>query len=145
MCGVNIEEDASWPTFNPDFIFLEARTEAPADLLRIQPICDFRNISVDILEVTVFVDQGKIIHFPFEAPGNALTLPSLVSPTLFSTRRNPSRSAAHQHTWLTSKWKSTDRGLDVFQQHAMNDAFNLANRIQEQRAVQQFEVTYLKV
>lgn len=43
-------------------------------------------------------------------------------------------------------WKiSLDRGLDIFQHFLAGDAFNLANRFQEHRAVKQFEVTYLRV
>ena len=43
-------------------------------------------------------------------------------------------------------WKiSLDRGLDIFQQYPMNDAFNLANRLQQYRSCKGFEVTYIKV
>jgi len=42
-------------------------------------------------------------------------------------------------------WKiSLDRGLDIFQRYEMNDAFTLANRRQDQRAVKAFEVTYIR-
>ncbi len=41
-------------------------------------------------------------------------------------------------------WKiSLDRGLDIFQHYAMNDAFALANRMQEFRSCKAFEVTYI--
>ncbi|UOM36740.1 BREX system Lon protease-like protein BrxL [Acuticoccus sp. I52.16.1] len=50
-----------------------------------------------------------------------------------------------RHIVTDTGWKiSLDRGLDIFQQYSMNDAFSLANRMQEQRAVKQFEVTYLR-
>ena len=43
-------------------------------------------------------------------------------------------------------WKiSLDRGLDIFQQYPMNDAFNLANRLQQYRSCKAFEVTYIKI
>jgi len=43
-------------------------------------------------------------------------------------------------------WKiSLDRGLDIFQRYEMNDSFALANRLQKQRSVKRFEITYLKV
>jgi len=43
-------------------------------------------------------------------------------------------------------WKiSLDRGLDIFQQYAMGDAFNLANRLQEYRSCKAFEITYIKI
>jgi len=42
-------------------------------------------------------------------------------------------------------WKiSLDRGLDIFQQYAMNDTFSLANRLQQYRGCKAFEVTYIK-
>ena len=41
-------------------------------------------------------------------------------------------------------WKiSLDRGLDIFQQYAMNDAFSLTNKLQEYRSCKAFEVTYI--
>jgi len=43
-------------------------------------------------------------------------------------------------------WKiSLDRGLDIFQQYAMNDAFSLSNRLQQYRGCKGFEVTYIKL
>ena len=42
-------------------------------------------------------------------------------------------------------WKiSLDRGLDIFQQYAMNDVFSLANRLQEYRSCKAFEITYIR-
>ena len=53
-------------------------------------------------------------------------------------------TAHARHIITDTGWKiSLDRGLDVFQQYPMNDAFSLANRLQAQRAVKQFEITYL--
>jgi len=47
---------------------------------------------------------------------------------------------------LDTGWKiSLDRGLDVFQRYEMNDAFTLANRRQDQRAVKAFEVTFIQL
>ena len=41
-------------------------------------------------------------------------------------------------------WKiSLDRGLDIFQQYAMNDSFSLANRLQQYRGCKSFEITYI--
>jgi len=37
-----------------------------------------------------------------------------------------------------------DRGLDVFQNYEMNDAFTFANRLQQHRACKAFEVTFIK-
>ena len=55
-------------------------------------------------------------------------------------------TAHARHIVTDTGWKiSLDRGLDIFQQYQMNDAFSLANRLQEHRAVKQFEVTFLRV
>lgn len=54
-------------------------------------------------------------------------------------------TAHARHIVTDTGWKiSLDRGLDIFQQYQMNDAFSLGNRLQEQRALKQFEITYLK-
>lgn len=51
-----------------------------------------------------------------------------------------------RHIVTNTGWKILlDRGLDIFQRYEMNDAFALTNRLQEQRAVKAFEVTYLRV
>jgi len=51
-----------------------------------------------------------------------------------------------RHIVTDTGWKiSLDRGLDIFQQYQMNDAFQLTNRIQNQRACKAFEVTFIKV
>ena len=50
-----------------------------------------------------------------------------------------------RHIVTDNGWKILlDRGLDVFQRFEMNDAFSLANRIQEQRACKAFEVTFIR-
>jgi ATP-dependent Lon protease len=56
-------------------------------------------------------------------------------------------SALHaRHIVTDAGWKILlDRGLDIFQRYEMNDAFAFANRMQEQRALKAFEVTYLRV
>ncbi|WP_031305002.1 BREX system Lon protease-like protein BrxL [Sphingobium quisquiliarum] len=49
-----------------------------------------------------------------------------------------------RHLVTDRGWKiSLDRGLDIFQKFELNDAFNLANRLQAYRQVKAFEVTYL--
>ena len=51
-----------------------------------------------------------------------------------------------RHIVTDTGWKILlDRGLDIFQRYEMNDAFAFANRMQDQRAVKAFEVTYLRV
>jgi ATP-dependent Lon protease len=50
-----------------------------------------------------------------------------------------------RHITTEQGWKiSLDRGLDIFQHYPMNDAFSLANRMQEFRSCKAFEVTYIQ-
>ena len=47
---------------------------------------------------------------------------------------------------IDENWKiSLDRGLDIFQTYEMNNAFELANRLQEMRTCKAFEITYIKL
>ena len=51
-----------------------------------------------------------------------------------------------RHIVTDTGWKiSLDRGLDIFQQYDMGDAFQLSNRLQQHRACKAFEVTYIKI
>ena len=51
-----------------------------------------------------------------------------------------------RHIITDTGWKiSLDRGLDIFQQYAMNDAFSLSNKMQKFRGCKAFEVTYIRV
>lgn len=51
-----------------------------------------------------------------------------------------------RHIVTDTGWKiSLDRGLDIFQQYDVNDAFGLATRMQCQRTLKAFEVTFIKV
>lgn len=51
-----------------------------------------------------------------------------------------------RHITTDHGWKiSLDRGLDIFQQYEMNDAFTFANRMQRFRGCKAFEVTFIKV
>ena len=51
-----------------------------------------------------------------------------------------------RHIVTDHGWKILlDRGLDIFQQYDMNDAFALSNRIQRYRSCKAFEVTYLRI
>jgi ATP-dependent Lon protease len=50
-----------------------------------------------------------------------------------------------RHIVTDHGWKILlDRGLDVFQQYEMNDAFAISNRLQKYRSCKAFEVTFLK-
>ena len=51
-----------------------------------------------------------------------------------------------RHITTDNGWKiSLDRGLDIFQQYDMNNAFQLSNRNQKQRPCKAFEITYIKI
>jgi ATP-dependent Lon protease len=51
-----------------------------------------------------------------------------------------------RHIVIDEQWKiSLDRGLDIFQNYEMNDAFGLSNRLQDYRGCKAFEVTYIKL
>ena len=51
-----------------------------------------------------------------------------------------------RHIVTDTDWKILlDRGLDIFQQYDMNNAFQLTNRMQKQRSCKAFEVTYIKL
>lgn len=50
-----------------------------------------------------------------------------------------------RHITTNTGWKILlDRGLDIFQQYDMNNAFAIANRMQQFRSCKAFEITYLK-
>lgn len=49
-----------------------------------------------------------------------------------------------RHIVVDDRWKiSLDRGLDIFQNYEMNNAFGLSNRLQQYRGCKKFEVTYI--
>lgn len=49
-----------------------------------------------------------------------------------------------RHVVTDTGWKiALDRGLDIFQQYELNDAFSFTNRLQQFRSVKAFEVIYL--
>ncbi len=51
-----------------------------------------------------------------------------------------------RHIKTDNGWKILlDRGLGVFQQYEMNDAFSFSNRMQEYRQCKAFEVTYISI
>jgi len=63
----------------------------------------------------------------------------------FTWAYDGSGTAHARHIITDTGWKiSLDRGLDIFQLYPLNDAFSLANRVQEQRGLKQFEITYLR-
>lgn len=50
-----------------------------------------------------------------------------------------------RHIVTDHGWKILlDRGIDIFQQYDMNDAFTFSNRLQQYRQCKAFEVTYIK-
>lgn len=64
---------------------------------------------------------------------------------IFSWKFDESETIHARHIVADNGWKILlDRGLDIFQQYDMNDAFAVANRNQKFRACKAFEVTYVK-
>jgi len=62
----------------------------------------------------------------------------------FTWEFDKSNSVHARHIITDNGWKiSLDRGLDIFQQYDMNDAFTFANRLQQFRTCKAFEVTFL--
>jgi ATP-dependent Lon protease len=57
-----------------------------------------------------------------------------------------STSQHARHIVTDTGWKiSLDRGLDIYQQYDVNDAFSLTTRLQKQRTLKAFEVTFIKI
>ncbi|GAB56451.1 conserved hypothetical protein [Glaciecola punicea ACAM 611] len=57
-----------------------------------------------------------------------------------------STSQHARHIVTDTGWKiSLDRGLDIYQQYDVNDALSLATRLQKQRTLKAFEVTFIKI
>jgi ATP-dependent Lon protease len=64
----------------------------------------------------------------------------------FTWEFDESHSIHARHIVTDTGWKILlDRGLDIFQRYEMSDAFAFTNRMQEERAVKAFEVTYLRM
>jgi ATP-dependent Lon protease len=63
----------------------------------------------------------------------------------FTWEFKESGSTDTRHIMTDNGWKILlDRGLDVFQNYEMNDAFAFANRLQQYRPCKAFEVTFIK-
>ena len=64
----------------------------------------------------------------------------------FSWEFDKTNTIHARHVVTDTGWKILlDRGLDIFQQYEMSNAFSLANRLQKFRACKTFEVTYIRV
>lgn len=62
----------------------------------------------------------------------------------FTWEFDPTNTIHARHIVTDNGWKiALDRGLDIFQQYELNDAFSLTNRLQQFRSVKAFEVIYL--
>lgn len=63
----------------------------------------------------------------------------------FTWEFDTSNTIHARHIVTDTGWKILlDRGLDIFQHYEMNDAFSLANRLQQHRQCKAFEVTFIK-
>lgn len=64
----------------------------------------------------------------------------------FAYSFDTSGSQHARHIVTDTGWKvSLDRGLDIFQQYDVNDAFSLSTRLQKHRSCKQFEATFIKI
>lgn len=64
----------------------------------------------------------------------------------FTWEFDQSNTIHARHIITDTGWKiALDRGLDIFQQYDMNDAFTFANRLQQFRTCKGFEVTFLRL
>lgn len=64
----------------------------------------------------------------------------------FTWEFDQSNTIHARHIVTNTGWKIVlDRGLDIFQQYDMNDAFTFANRLQQFRTCKSFEVTFLRL
>jgi len=64
----------------------------------------------------------------------------------FSWEFDETNTIHARHVVTDTGWKiAIDRGLDIFQQYELNDAFSFANRLQQFRSVKAFEVIYLNL
>jgi len=62
----------------------------------------------------------------------------------FSWEFDETNTIHARHIVTDTGWKiALDRGLDIFQQYELNDAFSFSNRLQQFRSVKAFEVIYL--
>ncbi|TYT75594.1 BREX system Lon protease-like protein BrxL [Desulfobotulus mexicanus] len=64
----------------------------------------------------------------------------------FSWEFDTTATIHDRHIVTDHGWKiSLGRGLDIFQVYEMNDAFSLANRLQQFRACKSFDVTFIRL
>ncbi len=98
-------------------------------------------------EVAVHLITCPDALYPEKQQANltAVEAASAIAGIKFSWEFDGTNTIHARHIVGDNSWKiSLDRGLDIFQKFEMNDAFNLANRLQAYRQVKAFEVTYLR-
>ena len=113
-----------------EFVEMVMKMKAPEDQISIELITCPEEGSIgkqrENLDAIIIACEGTGVNFSWTFDGTV--------------------TAHARHIVTDNGWKiSLDRGLDIFQPFPLNDAFSLANRLQEHRAVKQFEVTYLRV
>nr|CAA6818802.1 MAG: putative ATP-dependent protease [uncultured Thiotrichaceae bacterium] len=122
-------------------LFYQARNlmEFLETLVRHKALGD--EINVGLLTVADEFKEDQQVGY-FEQIQNAMLQVGIQ----FSWSFDRSNTIHARHIVTDTGWKiSLDRGLDIFQQYDMNDAFQLANRMQDFRVCKAFEVTYLRV
>jgi ATP-dependent Lon protease len=86
-----------------------------------------------------------INHEKQEANLQAIERAAAIAGITFSWEYDRSRSIHARHIVTDTGWKiGLDRGLDIFQRYEINDAFSLANKLQNYRSLKAFEITYMR-
>ncbi len=99
-------------------------------------------------EVAVRLITGVDEAYPEKQQSNlnSVKTASAIAGIDFSWEFDGTHTIHARHIVGDTGWKiSLDRDLDIFQKFEMNNAFNLANRVQAYRQVKAFEVTYLRM
>ena len=99
-------------------------------------------------EVTVRLITSRDTYNPEKQEENLAKIQEVVAPAgvHFSWQFVDTDAIHARHIITDTGWKiALDRGLDIFQPYNMNDALDLANRLQEHRACRAFEVTYIRL
>ena len=122
-------------------IFFQIRNlmELMESIIKVKPIED--EVAVHLITIENDRDPEQQIEY-FTEIQNSIQSAGIS----FTWEFDPTETIHARHIVTDTGWKiSLDRGLDIFQQYAMNDAFSLANKMQKFRSCKAFEITYIKM
>ena len=122
-------------------IFFQIRNlmELMETIIRIKPVEE--EVAVHLITIANDRDPEQQIEYFTEIQNSVQ-----VAGISFTWEFDTTETIHARHIVTDTGWKiSLDRGLDIFQQYAMNDAFSLANKMQKFRSCKGFEVTYIKI